>query len=73
MRNFSLVRAGVIVNVILADQAFITEHGPNVATAHGGGEFVELTDAHLVDGQRPGPGWTFDPKGARQFARPAGA
>lgn len=70
MKNYALINGGKVVNVIIADAQFIAESGEAAALPQGGGQWIELTDAHNVKGQRPGPGWTFD--GAK-FAPGVGA
>lgn len=69
MKRFALVRGGGIVNVIVADDAFIAAHGAEQAEAQGGGEWVELTEARNVKGQRPGPGWLYS---GGKFSPPRG-
>lgn len=72
MGTWALIRKGGIENTIIADAAFIEAHG--AALTGDGGEWVELTEGAHVNGQRPGPGWRVSTvKGARRFARPAGA
>lgn len=61
---YALVKGGVVLNVIVADVAFIEQHGAAVAD---GGEWVNVSDDALNGAQRPGPGWTYN-KGA--FAPP---
>lgn len=69
--DYALIRNGTVENVIVADEQFIAEHGAEIAGE--GGEWVKLDEATHVDGQRPSTGWKMSSKGARKFARPAGA
>jgi hypothetical protein len=63
--EFALINAGVVVNVIIADAAFIAAHSAELAE-----QCVELTAAKNVTGQRPGPDWSYN-AGTGKFARPA--
>lgn len=65
--EYALVRNGLVENVIIADAAFIAEHGASLAGA--GGEWVALDDAKKVNGQRPSPGWSYS-SSTKKFSRP---
>lgn len=68
---YALIQNGKVKNVIVADAEFVRTHGERVAGVMGGGSWVELTRAHEVKGQRPGPGWLYN-AATNKFSRPAG-
>lgn len=51
MKTFALIKAGMVFNVILAEQPFIDAKGVEM----GATQCVDLTDL----APRPGPGWTY--------------
>ncbi len=64
--DYALIKGGVVVNVIIADQAFIDASRASLDAE----QIVALDETTYVDGQRASPGWTY--KGGK-FSRPAGA
>lgn len=67
MKPFALIRGGRVVDVILADDAFIA--GPGVELAGEGGAWVEVSDNKMAGRQRPGPGFAYN-AGTRRFSPP---